>query len=79
MAMDSLGYRELMAYLAGEMDWPTTVARIQQATRQLAKRQLTWFRKMPNVTWLNLSGLPEQEAVAQIIRHLQAAQMSTIS
>ncbi|MGE3540817.1 MAG: tRNA (adenosine(37)-N6)-dimethylallyltransferase MiaA [Candidatus Tectimicrobiota bacterium] len=72
MAMDSLGYRELLRYLAGEAEWQPTVLAVKQATCHFAKRQLTWFRKMPNFAWLNLSGLTEDEAVTQIVRHLQA-------
>lgn len=78
LAMDSLGYRELTAYLAGERDWPTTVAMIKQATRHLAKRQLTWFRKMPHFVWLNLSDLPDQEAIVHIVRQVQSPGASAV-
>ena len=47
-----IGYSELRAYLAGQLTMEAAIARIQQATRQFAKRQLTWFRKEPSVTWL---------------------------
>jgi len=70
-AMNSLGYRELLAYVAGKADWPTTVARIQQATRRLAKRQLTWFRKFPGLRWLDLSGVDEHTAVRRIVDGLR--------
>jgi tRNA dimethylallyltransferase len=71
-AMHSLGYRELLAYVAGEMAWHETVTAIKKATWHLAKRQLTWFRKMPRLHWFNLSACDEQTAVATIIRHLQS-------
>jgi len=71
-AMNSLGYRELLAYIAGEMGWDETVAAIKKATCHLAKRQLTWFRKMAHVHWFNLSAMDEQSAVATLVRHLQA-------
>ena len=71
-AMDSLGYRELLAYVAGEMAWPETVTAINKATCQLAKRQLTWFRKVPRLHWFNLSACDEQTAVSRIVRHLQS-------
>ncbi|MBM3223822.1 MAG: tRNA (adenosine(37)-N6)-dimethylallyltransferase MiaA [Candidatus Tectomicrobia bacterium] len=71
-AMHSLGYRELLAYLAGTMSWPETVTAIKQATCQLAKRQLTWFRKMPHLHWINLSTMPEPTAVSLIVQRLQA-------
>ncbi|ETW99892.1 MAG: hypothetical protein ETSY1_13200 [Candidatus Entotheonella factor] len=69
--MNSLGYRELLAYLEGQYSWAETVQAIVKATRQLAKRQLTWFRKLPHITWLNLSGLDEPAAVAQILELVQ--------
>src|SRR5215470_12832879 len=71
-AMNSLGYRELLAYVAGEMGWDETVAAIKKATCHLAKRQLTWFRKMTHVHWFNLSVMDEQRAVATLVQHLQA-------
>ena len=43
-SMRAVGYRQLWACLAGECDLETAVARGQAATRQLAKRQLTWLR-----------------------------------
>lgn len=72
-AMNSLGYRELLAYLAGERPWDETVTAIKRATCHLAKRQLTWFRHMPRLRWLNLSACDEQTAVNTIIAHWQAA------
>lgn len=67
-AMNSLGYRELLAYMAGEMQWDETVTAIKKATCHLAKRQLTWFRKMPCLHWFNLSACDEQTAVSTIIK-----------
>ena len=50
-AMNGIGYREMLAYLAGSMDLPLAAEEIKKATRHFAKRQLTWFRKMPYVHW----------------------------
>lgn len=71
-AMNSLGYRELLAYVEGEMGWDETVAAIKKTTCHLAKRQLTWFRKMAHVRWFNLSTMDEQTAVATLMQHLRA-------
>jgi tRNA dimethylallyltransferase len=71
--MNSLGYRELLAYMAGELTWYETVTAINQATCHLAKRQLTWFRKMPRLSWFNLSAVDEQTVVTTLITRLQAA------
>lgn len=47
-----LGYRELVCYLYGMMDWEETVEEIKKQTRRLAKRQLTWFRRDKRIVWL---------------------------
>jgi tRNA dimethylallyltransferase len=48
-ALRAVGYRQLWAYLAGLYPLETAVSRGQAATRQLAKRQMTWLRSMPNI------------------------------
>jgi tRNA dimethylallyltransferase len=47
-----IGYSELCAHLGGKVAMETAMKKIQLATRQFAKRQLTWFRKEPSVHWL---------------------------
>jgi tRNA dimethylallyltransferase len=50
-SMRAVGYRQAWAHLAGETDWATMRERAIVATRQLAKRQLTWLRRMAAVEW----------------------------
>ncbi len=50
--LQAIGYKEILPYLRGEASRENTLAAIQQATRRYAKRQLTWFRKMPELNWL---------------------------
>lgn len=54
-AEKALGLREIQALLAGELAEPECIAKIQQATRRYAKRQLTWFQRQSNFEPLNLS------------------------
>lgn len=70
-AMNSLGYRELLGYLAGRTGWSETVDAIKQATRRFAKRQLTWFSKLPNVSWYNLTRMDERTAAAELAKTLR--------
>src|SRR5262249_39428133 len=49
---DFIGYRELRAVLQSEMTLEEARAAIQQATRRYAQRQLTWFRRAPQIHWL---------------------------
>jgi tRNA dimethylallyltransferase len=51
-ALRSVGYRQVLRYLLGEWDRDTMLERGIIATRQLAKRQLTWLRAEPAVEWL---------------------------
>lgn len=64
-----VGYRQMWSYLAGEISYDDMVYRGICATRQLAKRQLTWLRGWEGVHWLD-SELPEQslKAVMQVLR-----------
>jgi tRNA dimethylallyltransferase len=53
---DFIGYREILAVLRGRMNREEARAAIQQATRNYAKRQITWFRKDPGIKWFAGSG-----------------------
>ncbi len=58
---DFIGYRPLREHLEGRMSLEAAGAAITQATRQYAKRQLTWFRREPEVIWL--SGFGDDPAI----------------
>jgi tRNA dimethylallyltransferase len=51
-ALDSLGYRQAQAVLAGTLSVVAAVEAAQQGHRNYAKRQLTWFRREPEVHWI---------------------------
>ena len=51
-AIRAVGYRQVWAHLKGEVDLPTCREKALVATRQLAKRQLTWLRSWPDLTWI---------------------------
>jgi tRNA dimethylallyltransferase len=50
--LSSLGYKQAVQLLNKEIDRPTAIAAAQQAHRNYAKRQMTWFRREPDVHWL---------------------------
>ncbi|MBQ4837412.1 tRNA (adenosine(37)-N6)-dimethylallyltransferase MiaA [Pseudoalteromonas luteoviolacea] len=62
-----VGYRQMWEHLSGECDYDEMVFKGIAATRQLAKRQLTWLRSWPNVTWLETG---EQENLQRILSSL---------
>ena len=56
----SLGYKQAVQFLRGELSREQALQAAQQAHRNYAKRQMTWFRREPEVTWLNGFGDDEQ-------------------
>jgi tRNA dimethylallyltransferase len=59
--LSSLGYRQAVQVLSGELDRESALGAAQQAHRNYAKRQMTWFRREPEVTWL--AGFGDDAAV----------------
>ena len=51
-ALDSLGYRQALAVLDRTLSEEAAIAAAQQGHRNYAKRQLTWFRREPDVNWI---------------------------
>jgi tRNA dimethylallyltransferase len=56
----AIGYREMFGFLDGRAPWHETVRLIRQRTRNFAKRQLTWFRHLPECRFIpaQLTSLP---------------------
>ena len=51
--MSSLGYPEMLKYINKELPLDEALTLLQQNTRHYAKRQITWFKREPNVIWFN--------------------------
>ncbi len=68
-ARQAIGYAEALARLDGEISETEAVDRINARTRQLAKRQMTWFRHQLPVEWISLDGpRPINDIIADITR-----------
>ena len=52
-AAQGIGYKEVIDYLNKEITKEEMIEKVKMETRRYAKRQLTWFRKIPNITWLD--------------------------
>jgi tRNA dimethylallyltransferase len=72
-ALSSLGYKQAAQFLRGEINRKLAVWAAQQGHRNYAKRQLTWFRREPDVSWL--SGFGDDPAIQQqaieLIEHIR--------
>jgi tRNA dimethylallyltransferase len=68
--LTSLGYKQTVQLILGEVDRAAAVASAQQAHRNYAKRQMTWFRREPQVCWLQGFGDDHrvQAAAVEIVR-----------
>lgn len=71
VSMQGLGYKQLFAYLDGEITLPEAVTRIKTETRHFAKRQLTWFRREKDCIFFDKSRQSEDEILADMIRILK--------
>lgn len=67
ISMKGIGYKEMLSYMNGECDLDTAVELIKRNSRRFAKRQLTWFKKYDDMTWINLSHQSFEEAI-EIVR-----------
>ncbi len=73
-AASALGLKEIRALIAGQISREECIAKIQQATRRYAKRQLTWFRHQTTFSQLNLTPFSHREAVHAITQMFRRAQ-----
>lgn len=70
VAKQALGYKELIEYLDNKVTLEQAVENLKKRTRNYAKRQITWFKKDPNIKWFDISKISIQKIVHQIIRLL---------
>lgn len=63
-AAQAVGYREVIAHLAGQVDLSTTIELVKRHTRQFAKRQLTWFRSLPECRWIAVKPPFDPQSIA---------------
>ncbi|MBB1485005.1 tRNA (adenosine(37)-N6)-dimethylallyltransferase MiaA [Oceanospirillum sediminis] len=69
-SMRSVGYRQVWEYLDGIYDYETMVHKGIVATRQLAKRQITWLRSWPDLHWLKTEA---KDLPGQVLKKIESA------
>ncbi len=69
-AMQGIGYKETAAFLCGEISCGESMEQIRTSTRHFAKRQLTWYRKMPYVHWYDAGTLPQNHLLETVYADL---------
>jgi tRNA dimethylallyltransferase len=66
-AMKGLGYRQVAEHLAGDYDAIEMVRRFKRDTRHYSKRQMTWFRKEPEIQWLTVEESESVQRTAALV------------
>lgn len=62
ISMKGIGYKEMIAYFNGEYGRDEAVELVKRSSRRYAKRQLTWFRRYPDMNWFDLSAGADADA-----------------
>ena len=70
--LSSIGYKQVVQLLNGELTRDAAVAAVQQAHRNYAKRQITWFRREPEANWISSFG-DQQESQSRVLDLVSAA------
>jgi tRNA dimethylallyltransferase len=70
-SLRTIGYREVVRLLSGDIDQATALTLVQRETRRYAKRQLTWFAKTPEIIWVDSS--QEFGKIPSLIEHFYAS------
>jgi len=66
-AMQGLGYKQVAAYLRGELTRDQAVYIIKRDTRRFARRQFTWFNADDRVEWIDVDDLSPQDVAREIV------------
>lgn len=73
-AMQGIGYKEIVGFLAGDYNEEEAVRLIKQHSRNYAKRQYTWFRRYQAVRWFDLTGdVSANTILNDMLSHIDAA------
>lgn len=71
VSMQGLGYKEILDYLDGKLSLEEAVYIIKRDTRHFAKRQMTWFRRERDVTFVSMDGRSEDDVLEEILNSLR--------
>ncbi len=77
-AMQGLGYKEIAAYLAGEISLEEAIELIKRDTRRFAKRQITWFKRDPRIHWLDVHNYDNITKLSEEIIALMQEKFSSV-
>ena len=71
-ASQAIGYRQVMEYLAGSSSQSETIAETVSLTKRYARRQMSWFRRDPQIEWRDVDQVPRDALVAEVVTWLSS-------
>ncbi len=77
ISMQGIGYKEIIGHVHGEYSIEEAVELIKRNTRRFAKRQLTWFRRDPRITWVDVESYANKSEIAREIATRLEGQLIT--
>ncbi|OCT14224.1 tRNA (adenosine(37)-N6)-dimethylallyltransferase MiaA [Paenibacillus pectinilyticus] len=72
ISMQALGYKEIVSYLENELSFEDAVILLKRDTRRFAKRQLSWFRHMKDIDWVDVTDAANFSAHFEMISDILA-------
>ncbi len=76
IAMQAIGYKEIVEYIRGEIPFEKAVELVKIETRKYAKRQMTWFKRNESINWIDTS---ENSDVSSICDYIEKALVDSVS
>ena len=68
-SMKAIGYEELALYVDGKLSLEEAASQIKQRTRRFAKRQLSWYKRMPYIHWFDKAEFDHEQSLANAVQH----------
>lgn len=66
-SMQAIGYKEILSYLKGEISLDESIQRIKRGTRKYAKRQFSWFKRLSNIHWFDVTKNEVYKEIQQFV------------
>lgn len=70
IALQGIGYKEVIEFLEGKVTMDTAIDKIKQGSRNYAKRQLTWFRRDKRIQWVNVDEFEDFNNLSRFIQNM---------
>lgn len=64
-AMKGIGYKEFLPYFSGECSLNEVIENIKKNTRHFAKRQITWYKRMPYIKWIDINSDMSEDSILE--------------